>query len=436
MRRFRFTWWHLAWFVLFLSGLSFRSRTAAEISESPVDAFALYRIGCVGIVGLFLFIRLTLRKTHWLRSVSTGVVGLFALYPLLSLVSTVWSVNAPWTIYKSIEFLVDVCMVAAIVATVESVDEYRKFANWTWTLLGILIATAWIGAVVDPSDALFSDPAMRFAGLPLRLVGVVPVVSCNDLSEYSAIIALIALCRIFLREEEAEHETNRYWFLFGAAFVTMVVTQTRGAFLAFLVGLVVLLILTRRYVLVTVGGVTSFMLAIPLLFLTNFGNRVQDFFFRGQKVDEASGMSGRLETWQMSFDKIAEHPFTGYGGFAGAKFLILSKRSVASDTLSSHVDSLVNIGFFGWAILMAVLIWVSYLLFKSMRDSRLSDSENYFALEMFMAFIILLIRSFESSNLVTHPLLAFLTVLGAAEVFRRRRRQVELEYSASNPAFA
>ena len=427
MRRWSFTWWQVAWLVLFLSGLIFRARTAAEISDSPVDAWALYRIVCVGIVALILFVRLTLRRTNWLPFVFSGVIGLFALYPLFSLVSTVWSVNPPWTTYKSVEFLIDLSMVAAITATIQSVGECRKLANWTWTLLGFLIVTSWIGAAVDPSDALFADYSMHLTALPMRLVGLVPVVSCNDLSEMAAILALVALCRIFL-DEESEHKKIQHWCLFGAAFLTLVLTQTRGAFLAFLVGLVVLLILSRRYILVAVGGVTS-LIVIPLLFLTGLGTRVQDFFLRGETVEGASGMSGRVDMWQASIDKIAQRPWSGYGGFAGGKFVILSRNSFGSDTLSSYFDSLVNLGAFGLAILLIVLIVVGTLLYRSIRDSRLLASENYLAIEIFVAFTVVLIRSFESSNLITHPMLAFLTILGVAEFLRRRRQPAERTFS-------
>ena len=228
MRRFSLTWWQVAWLVLFLSGLSFRARTASEISESPVDAFALYRIACVGIVALILFVRLTLRKTNWVPSLFSGVLGVFALYPLYSLLSTVWSVNATWTIYKSCEYLVDLSMVAAVTATVESTAEYRKLVNWSWTLLGSLIVTSWLGAVIDPTDALFGDPTSHLAAMHIRLLGLVPVVSYNDLSEIAAILGLVALCRIFL-DEESQHKKTRLWCLFGVAIVTLVVTQTRGS---------------------------------------------------------------------------------------------------------------------------------------------------------------------------------------------------------------
>jgi O-antigen ligase len=421
--KLQFTWWRVALLVLFLSGLSFRARTAAEISETPIDGWAFFRIASVGIVGLILFLRLTLRKTNWLPPLFSGVIGTFALYPLLSLVSTVWSVNPPWTIYKSLEFLIDLSMVAAIVATFQSVVEYRKLVNWAWTLLGLLVVSAWVGVIIDPSDALSPDPSIRFAALPIRLLGLVPVVSSNDLSEISAILALVALCRIFA-DEPSQQRTTRYWCLFGAASVTLVVTQTRGSFLAFLVGLVLLLILTRRYILLTLGGVTSFIALIPLLFFTRLGSGTQEFLLRGEKLDEASGMSGRLETWQQSLEKIAQHPWRGYGGFAGAKFVILSKSSWASDTLSSYFDSLLNIGVFGLAILLIVLIRVGYLLFQSTRDSRLSESENYLALELLIAFIVVAIRSIESSNVITHPMFSFLTILGFAEFLRRRKLDV------------
>jgi len=45
------------------------------------------------------------------------------------------------------------------------------------------------------------------------------------------------------------------------------------------------------------------------------------------------------------------------------------------------------------------------------------------ALEMFIAFIVLMIRSVESSNLITHPMLSFLTIIGAAEMLRHLRQE-------------
>jgi len=61
--RFPFSWWQTLWILLFVSGLIFRVRTAADINDSPIDAWALFRIGCVGLAAMVLFVRLSLKRT-------------------------------------------------------------------------------------------------------------------------------------------------------------------------------------------------------------------------------------------------------------------------------------------------------------------------------------------------------------------------------------
>jgi O-antigen ligase len=421
--KFPLSWWRVVWLLLFLSGLVFRSRTTADINDSPVDAFAMFRIACVFLVALILGARLCLKKTQWLPTLFSGLLGIFVLYPLICLVSTTWSVRPPWTLYRSIEFFIDIAALAAILTIAQTAEEFKRFVNWTWVLLGILVLSSWVGAVFDPSDALFSDPTLRIIPLRLRLVGVVPVVSCNDLSEVCATLALVALCRLWA-DPDAQEKKNRYRLLFVASIVTLVVTQTRGSFAAFFIGFILLLILTHRYRLAAVGGVISLVAGSALLLFTNFGAGVSSFFLRGQTADEAGGLSGRLEIWQASYYKILDHPLTGYGGFAGARFVVLPRNSIYSSNLNSFVDSALDIGIFGPLILLAVLFVAGWVLLKSIRGSGLLKPESYLALEMFMALTVLVVRSVESSNLITHPMLSFLTIVGAAQVMRHERKTV------------
>jgi O-antigen ligase len=409
--------------LLFVSGFVFRARTAAEISEAPVDAWALFRIGLVFIVALVLFVRLCLKRTQWPSSLFSGLVGIFFLYPLISLISTIWSVSPLWTLYKSLEFLTDVFLLAVIVGILETAQDYKKFVNWTWILLGFLVVTAWIGAIVDPADAFFSDPIVRSMVLPARLVGLVPVVACNELSEISAVLGLVALCRLFV-DPESQNNKFLYRLLFGVAMVTLVITQTRGAFASFLIGLVLLLILTRRYRLAAVAGISSALVAMGLLLFTNFGSTATSFLLRGQSVDQASGISGRGEIWQQAYSSILESPWIGYGGFAGSRFVVFSKNSLGSSSLNSYIDGALNIGVGGPLILLVVVLLVGRSLFRSIDRSEMWRPESCLALEMFIAFVIILVSSLESGNLVTHPPLSFLIVLGAAEVLRLERRNL------------
>ena len=424
--RFPLTWWQLMWALVFVSGFVFRVRTTADISEDPIDAWALFRIGLIVIVALVLFVRLTLKKSRWSPGLFSSTLGIFLLYPVISLVSTLWSASTAWTLYKSVEFLTDVLLLAAIVATLRSAEEYRKLVNWTWILLGLLTISAWVGAVVDPGDALFADPTVRIMALPARLVGVFPVVSCNELSEMSAILGLVALCRLMV-DPDAQNKKGRYRVLFLAAMATLIITQTRGVFAAFFIGLVVLLILTRRYRLAAVAGICSTLVLAALLLFTHFGTSASNFLLRGQSVDQASGISGRGEIWEEAFSAILEHPIVGYGGFAGARFAVLSKNSVHSSSLNSYIDAALNIGIFGTVILLIVVFATGWGLLRSINGTQLSRADSSLALEMFMAFIVIVVTSMESSNLITHPPLPFLTVLGAAAVLRDERRSLAVD---------
>jgi O-antigen ligase len=369
-------------------------------------------------VAAVLFFRLTLRRTNWLRFLFSGLIGLFTLFGLISLLSTAWSINPPWTLYKSMEFLSDVAVVAGIVATLESVEDYKKFVNWTWILLGLIVASAWVGAVVDPADALFGDLNLRFAPLPFRLQGVMPVVPFNQLSEISAILALVSLCRLWLGTSTRSRKW--YWLMLAWSIITLVITQTRGVYASFVVGLVVFLVFARRYLVLALGGILASGIGTLLLMFTNFGTRVREFLLRGETAQAANGLSGRLEVWQLSMQKILEKPWTGYGGFAGARFAVLTKNSTWSDALNVYIDALLNIGALGLLLLLILIVLIGWTLFRSVYRSSVTQSESYLAMELCLAYTIIVISSIESGAIITHPMLSFLTLLAFAEFLRRR----------------
>jgi O-antigen ligase len=417
-----FSWWQVLWFVMLLSSLVFRERSASEISASPVDGWALFRIGCTVLVAAVSFFRLTFRKTNWLPFLFSGVIGIFSLFGVISLLSVVWSVNPSWTLYRSVEFLVDIAVLAGVVATLESVEEYKQFVDWTWILLGLLVASAWVGAVIDPAEGLFADPYIGSV-MPVRLVGVMPVVASNDLSQIGAILALVSLCRLWT-DPAAQSKKQRYRLLFGASLITLVITQTRGAYAAFLIGFIALLIFARRYGLLVLGGILASGAGMLLLLFTNFGTKVQEFLMRGQAAEQTGNLSGRLELWQISVRKILEQPLTGYGGFAGSRFvvMVMAKNHLGSNVLNVYLDAMLNIGVWGLLLLLVLLGLVGWQLLRSIYRSSSSAMERSLAMELFLAYVIVVISSMESGNITTHPMLSFLIVLGFAEFLRRRNK--------------
>lgn len=419
-----FKWYHGVWFLVLLSGLVFRERLLQDINEEPIDGWALFRISMVALVGIIMIGRLVFKKTAWLRPLFQGLIGIMTVFALICLVSTVWSVRPPWTLYKSLEYLVDLSVVAAIVATIKSTEEYERFVNWTWILLGVLLVSAWIGAIVDPEDALHAGYLMGPLGV--RLVGVIPDISANSVGEFSAILSIVALCRL-LHDPKKQHNGAWYRLLFAFAITTLIFSQTRGAIAGFFFSAFLLLILTRRYLMGIAVGIASSFAGIFILAFTNFGGVARDYAMRGNSEAEVEGLSGRLEFWQHAFKHFLERPLTGFGGYAGGRFLVLPElgRYATPDLHSSLVESLVDIGIWGPLLLIAVLLGIIWVLYKSVRSPLLAPSETRIAIEVLAVMGVITFRSLEGGGLISHPAFAFLTVLGFAEFMRRRLKYGE-----------
>ena len=328
------------------------------------------------------------------------------------MLSTTWSAAPSFTLFRSSEYLLDLALIGALVATFKSVEDYESFANWTWILLGALVVSAWVGAIVDPADAWMEG--YSYGPLRIRLEGVYPILDANSIGEYCAILASISLCRIL---DDPDHKYDRAWYrlLFTGTIITLIFTQTRAAVAAFVVALILLFVFTRRILLGTVLGITTAVGASVILLFTNFGNTLMSYFLRGQTVAEAEGMSGRADLWQFAIHKIIERPWTGYGGYAGGRFVVLPGLGMPgkSDVLNTMVESFIDLGIFGVLVLVVVFAGIWWNLFRASRSSNLNARERHFAVELLLAMSIVTTRSFVAGNITSHAALAFLTILEA-----------------------
>jgi O-antigen ligase len=145
---------------------------------------------------------------------------------------------------------------------------------------------------------------------------------------------------------------------------------------------------------------------------------------RGQAAEQTGNLSGRLELWQISVRKILEQPLTGYGGFAGSRFvvMVMAKNHLGSNVLNVYLDAMLNIGVWGLLLLLVLLGLVGWQLLRSIYRSSSSAMERSLAMELFVTYVIVVISSMESGNITTHPMLSFLIVLGFAEFLRRRNK--------------
>ncbi len=414
--RKQLAWWQALWLLLFLSGLIFRQRDAQDIKAAPLDLWAAYRISLVSITALALFVRLVFRQTEWTRSLFRGLVGALAVYSLVCVASTLWSVYPAWTLYKSLEYLVDVALIAAILATVRSAQTYKTLFDWTWMLLGGLLIAVWAGAVVWPEEAWLPTNGL----LRVRLAGVLPLLDQNSVGEFAAYLAIVALTRLHFSNCFGERTFYRLIFAFGL--ITLFFSQTRVAIAGFVVAALLVLFLCKRarlsslFVLLPILVLT----AAVLLLTTNVGDFLWAFWTRGETPEMLQSLSGRLTTWEFGWKMFQEQPLTGYGAYAGGRFVVVQDPTGAG-VLNSYVEVIVGTSIWGLCPLLLALAGSWWFLIKSLADFSYPCLKRQLAVEAVGVLTIVTARSFFTDLLIWHPAMAFLATMGYAEFLRRQR---------------
>lgn len=405
----RLNHWHLVWYGIYISSLVFRIRALADFQEQPVDSWALLRIGPEGIIGLYLLGLLAMRRLQWFKSLFTGLPGILAVYSIFCLLTTFWSVFAPWTFYKSMEFMLDVSVIAALLCVIHNAEQYKTLFDFTWTVYGIETVWCWMQLGIWPAEALQEG----------RLKGVFPLTAYNALGEYGALLAIVALCRLIPITRGA---FKRSWYIallsFGVA--TMIAAQTRNAIGGVALAAILVLILSRGMTGALMVGLSS-----AAVVFTALGALVQNFLRRGQNEDALEGLSGRLEWWHFAWLQFLQHPIAGLGAYAAGKFAVMKSLNVNSgSTHSDYIELLVGTGLVGLVLFSAAIIWTWRLLIGFVRDQSCSPLERQLALEAFGVMAVLTVHSFFNVELIWHAPLFFLVVLGYAEFLRRKRAEI------------
>jgi hypothetical protein len=415
-------WWHWLWFALLASGFVFRVRDANTAKESPVDGAALYRLGLVALTALVLIWRLLRKKTAWLGMLFQGLIGAMTLFALVGATSALWSVNGPWTLYKSLEYMVDMMLLAAILATLHSLRDYETLFNWNWTLTGLLILSAWLGAAIWPQGAL--DAGYSGGMLGYRLSGVYPGQGWNRLGDLGAILGVVSVARLLplnLRKYD------RFWYtlLLCLGVLTIVASQTRSAMLALLAGSLIVLAYTgrlKRGALIGIG-------VIGLVLASGLGGAILQFLQRGQSREEMVSLSDRLNWWSVGWQLLSQHPWTGLGAFAAGPFGVFEKLGMnnVGPLHSDYIETMVGTSFWGLIPLLVALCGCWWVLLRWLGDRNAPAGDRQLAMEAMAVLTVITLRSFVMTFIVMHPPLNFTVILCYAESLRRRRRVLRVE---------
>jgi O-antigen ligase len=425
------TWWHLLWFGIFFSMLVFRIRDVGAAKANPLDAWAMTRVIPEAAVALIIIFRLLLRRPNWLGPLFTGIPGMMAIYCVVCIISSAWSVNAGWTAYKSFEFLADVSLIACIIAGATGFATYQNLIDWTLTFYGLSLVGVWINVPIFPVDAWDGG----------RLTGVVPVEASNSVGTSGAVLALIAICRLWPLSGKAVSKAW-YIFLFVFGMVSMVLSQTRNAEGAFLFAIVLVILFVKQLRRIALWGtaLTAPVVAVALLWSPSLWKKAEDLFLsfasRDQTTEAVGSLSGRTAWWAYGLEQLSHHPWTGLGAYAAGRFAVLGKLGVGAAAMmhSDWIEVVIGTSFWGIIPFAGALIAAWYFLIRAIRSPRFTLDQRQLALECFALLGMLTVHSFFNDELSWHCPLLYFAILGYAEFTRVRLKRQPVYEAKPNQA--
>jgi O-antigen ligase len=337
---------------------------------------------------------------------------------LFALLSTLWSVYPELTLYKSLEFFTTLVLLVAIVYSERSPSTYRGVFDLTWALCGCLLISVWLGAVLWPEQAFEESGGL----LGVQLSGVLPVISANGVGETSALLALVCASRLGSGRLGMTSTRSLLWLVFVVSVGTLVLSQTRTAWVGFMVGLVFVVAFSGR-----TAALALFTLIIAGIgWAAGLGHLAFSYFLRGQSPAVLGALSGRFDWWQAAWGQFLTQPLTGYGAYAGGRFAVLSEIGQANVTSlhSTYLEVLVGTGLLGFAPLLAALFATWWILLRALKGTRLPAPARQLTVEAVAVLALVTVRSFFAAHLVWHHFLTlvFLILVGHAEILRQLPR--------------
>jgi len=401
-------------------------RSYQSAISGQLTVWDIIRIGVMGLLGLvILFLPITHQANIW-EALLGGLYIPIVLFSSWNLMTVAWSVYPAWSLYRSVEYFIAVVVFAVIAYSIKELREFASILNWVWFLNLLLLISVLISAVVAPSRAILRSYGVVGYGLE----GVFPSIPVNGVGHISSILMLVALVRMLTRRGNS----SMYAMAFLLSFPMLFISQTRSAILGAVVAGTFAVLGSRRY---WQSGLLALLALIALLNMpTTISEEALDYMARGQNDAQIANLSGRADYWTLAFDYLEERPLTGYGAYAGGRFLVghVFDENLGS-THSTYVDVLLDTGYVGSAlfalVLLAPLVALLRQLVQCMRHEKDYSLLWSMTLEALTVLVFLIIRAyFSAGGLARFPAIEFLAIYSFAAYIRRNRYALNMHLAS------
>ncbi len=328
-----------------------------------------------------------------------------------------------------------VLTVSALPSLLMSEERHRAFVDWEsyWQLLIVFMVGAHIGrvGVRDRSCAVLFASAAASCGVAFIqraggvAVGPVHIGAEHRVSSTMFTMTLAGiLCQlaVFGAAVALSPRARRWrvWIALAVSmmFAALLLTMTRGAWIAVFAGLATLCILLRSRVL---AGVTALALAVMLIYTHAYRNdQGRTLAVETLATEQADrNVATRLVLWDISWKMFLDHPLlgVGMGDYSSEAEKRLAERQVRT-TVDSHniyLQILATRGLVGFVPFVAYWVVLVMTLWKLARRAARGSLAHHYAIGALGATAAVLVGALTENNIDDAEVFAaFMFLVGIA----------------------
>ena len=383
--------------------------------ENPLDTVRTFRI----IVLLFVSVpALMFTALSTKRAGASGSLFWMALYALLAMFSTAYSLFPLLSLYKGFEVAAFVALGLYLGTTLYTWQDIQDMVNILLLALWYLIVSALIGVIVAPSVAWYWGIAGGLMSFSLQ--GVFPDINPNTLTQLAGLVACCSLVRVFQVSKVSQKVGLS--LVFFTALLCMVSSHSRTSLLAFLIAVVFILTVYKKKGLallsMTLGGLLSIFFALS--------DVIVSYFMKGQTTEQFSTLSGRTTFWPLVWEWISKSPILGHGFYSSQKFLF-----GVPTVDNTYLEVLLGVGLIGFTVFSLAILGVIINLWRArpLATSQIKENDHIFVwTQLVVIFIFLFFRSLTGPSFqILHINLTIfiLVTVGAGEAWKLKKTEKE-----------
>jgi len=383
---------HYAWMCMFTSILIWGVGIGSHNASSLGNTGNWYRMGFVFLAMALTVIALGKNSSSAMRNTPASIWLLLVYGTVAFFSSQLIPTHAFYVMWKAMEVILDVLIVVAIVGEKRPLDAIWKAYRIIIGFFIFLLCSAWVGAILTPSLAFLPSRG----SIPFTIQGSYPLQNGNSLAFVSALVVFSRVCQLF----RTKKKRMLNFLLISAAFITLILGQSRTSLVALFVALFVFFYFDKRKkYLLWVAVIGS-----PAIIYSGFTTLFSDYFMRSQSKELFMSMSGRTHGWQVAWHSFLDNPVFGSGFAAAARTEILGV-SGASTLHGAVFDVMVGVGLVGlipWLTAILISVLGIYRLRKIKHPWMESGIGRNIHAEMIGLFVLVGIRSGTSSGASMH----------------------------------